>query len=130
MSAPQPVHHVTLPAPPLRRSRRVSRRSLLLSQSPKSLGWEVGAKLLVNLLLLSAIVSALCKLVPYFQRQQVRLQEIEMAVEQAETETAQLRTDFSRSFDPGQANSIMQEQSGRKSPLQRTVVWTEPNYNR
>ncbi|NJM85136.1 MAG: hypothetical protein HC839_02525 [Leptolyngbyaceae cyanobacterium RM2_2_21] len=89
----------------------------------------MAAKLAVNLLLLSAVISALLKLVPYFQDQRSRLQEIETALVQAETETTQSRSDFSRYFDPTQANSIMQEQSGRKSPRQLTVVWTEPDYS-
>ncbi|MFE4105264.1 slr1601 family putative cell division protein [Almyronema epifaneia] len=133
MTAPQPLNVVTSPQsrrlyPP--RQRRLSRRSAYLAaQSPLALGLEVGAKLAVNLLLLAAIVSALMKLVPYFQNQRARLQAVDTAVKQAETETAELRTDFSRYFDPSQASSIMQEQSGRKSPLQRTVVWTEPDYN-
>jgi hypothetical protein len=54
------------------------------------------------------------------------LREVRLEAERTEERVNNLRADFSRSFDPGQAKSVMQEQSHRVDPTQRQVVWQNP----
>ncbi len=82
---------------------------------------QTTAKLTVNVLLSAAAVSALVKLLPYYQSQQEKLQEIQTEVNMTQGRVASLRTEFSRYFDPQQAKSIMQDQSNRVDPGQRSV---------
>lgn len=138
MTAAQPTRYSpasdrALPRRPLlRRRRRHYRpqrsRPLPPPDSNRVLALETAAKLTFNLVLAAAAVSALVRLLPYHQTQTAKLQKIESAVAIAESEAAELRQDFSRYFDPAQAGHIMQEQSGRESPNQKTVVWVEPTY--
>jgi uncharacterized membrane protein (DUF106 family) len=83
---------------------------------------QTTAKLAVNVLLSAAALSALVKLLPYYQFQQEKLQEIQTEVKLTQGRVSDLRTDFSRYFDPQQAKNIMQEQSNRVNPGQRPVI--------
>jgi hypothetical protein len=80
----------------------------------------------VNGVLACAAVASLVRLVPYAQTQKASLQEAQAAVAVAEQKNARLKADFSRYFDPRQASSVMQEQSGWKLPTQRQIVWIHP----
>jgi hypothetical protein len=87
---------------------------------------EIGARLTVNGLLAVAATASLLRLIPYAQAQQQQLTAVQAAVAQSEVETAQLKSDFGRYFDPRQASNVMQEQSGWESPSQRQIVWVDP----
>jgi hypothetical protein len=87
---------------------------------------ESVVKLSVNLLLAVVAGSTLARLVPYNHNQQIRLTDLEQALTTTDQEKSRLWQDFSRNFDPSQAPVIIQEQSGRHAPNQRTVVWVDP----
>lgn len=83
------------------------------------------ARLIVNIVLSAAAIAGLVQLLPYHLSQQAKLREIRAEVKRTEGRVHNLRSDFSRSFDPGQAKSVMQEQSYRVDPNQRQIVWQE-----
>jgi hypothetical protein len=86
---------------------------------------ETTAKLVVNLVLCAAAITGLVQLLPYHLSQQAKLREVRSEVKRAEERVKNLRTDFSHSFDSGQAQSIMQEQSYLVDPTKRQVVWQD-----
>lgn len=113
MNAIQPLRPLQ-PVKPRRHHRRCRRPYRFMAL-------QTTAKLTVNVLLSAAAVSALVKLLPYYQSQQQKLQEIQTEVNMTEGRVDSLRTAFSRYFDPQQAKSIMQDQSNRVDPGQRSV---------
>ena len=119
MNAIQPSRNTLQPVEP----RRVPQRKSRNRRHPyRSMAVQTTAKLAVNVLLSAAAVSALVKLLPYYQFQQEKLQEIQTEVKLTQGRVNGLRTDFSRYFDPQQAKNIMQEQSNRVNPGQRPVI--------
>ncbi|MEA5418898.1 hypothetical protein VB712_06635 [Spirulina sp. CCNP1310] len=88
---------------------------------------ETGLKVIVNGVLSVAAIATLANLFPYYWSQQSKLQELRTQVRSTEKEVAELQSNFNRSFDPTQAGSVMQEQSGRLAPNQRRVVLTNQN---
>ncbi len=92
----------------------------------RAIALESSVKLSVNLLLAVIASTTVAKLVPYYQAQQERLGMLQESVAQAEDENAELRSQFSRNFDPAQASRIMQEQSGMGYPNQKKIIWTKP----
>lgn len=94
----------------------------------RAIAFEAVVKLTGNLVLITIAVSGLVRLIPHYHTQKTELQQLQGAVGEAESKSARLKADFSRYFDPTQANRVMQEQSGRESPNQRQVVWVEPTY--
>lgn len=123
MNAIQPSRPPLQPVEP----RRVvpQRKSRNRRHPYRSMALQTTVKLAVNVLLSAAAVSALMKLLPYYQSQQEKLQEIQTEVKLTEGRVNRLRTDFNRYFDPQQAKNIMQEQSNRVNPGQRPVVFTK-----
>jgi len=108
------------------RRRRRPRQAMLmrrLTRHTKVL--ELCARLGVNGLLTVVALAALARLVPHLQSKAAQLTEVNQALSQAEATTAKLQSDFGRYFDPWQAESIMQEQSGYRPPSERQVVWTQ-----
>lgn len=120
MNAIQPSRPPLQPVEP----RRVvpQRKSRNRRHPYRSMAVQTTVKLTVNVLLSAAAVSALVKLLPYYQSQQEKLQEIQTEVKLTEGRVNRLRTDFNRYFDPQQAKNIMQEQSNRVNPGQRPVI--------
>lgn len=120
MNAIQPSRNTLQPVEP----RRVvpQRKSRNRRHPHRSMALQTTVKLTVNVLLSAAAVSALVKLLPYYQSQQEKLQEIQTEVKLTEGRVNRLRTDFNRYFDPQQAKNIMQEQSNRVNPGQRPVI--------
>lgn len=120
MNAIQPSRPPLQPVEP----RRVvpQRKSRNRGRPYQSMAVQTTVKLTVNVLLSAAAVSALVKLLPYYQSQQEKLQEIQTEVKLTEGRVNRLRTDFNRYFDPQQAKNIMQEQSNRVNPGQRPVI--------
>ncbi|MGB3672410.1 MAG: hypothetical protein WA984_20020 [Phormidesmis sp.] len=92
----------------------------------RAIAFESSVKLTVNLLLATVAATTIAKLVPYYQGQQQRLSALQESVTSAAQKNAELRSQFSRNFDPAQAGRIMQEQSGMGYPNQKPVVWIEP----
>ena len=78
--------------------------------------------LAANLLLLLMATTALVKLIPYQQSQQAKLQEIQLAVKQAQARVKGIKAQFNRNFDPKQAGQIMQEQTPWMNPQQHQVI--------
>ncbi|HEY9649957.1 MAG TPA: hypothetical protein V6C95_04790 [Coleofasciculaceae cyanobacterium] len=111
---------------PVETPRRVSRNQRLQRRySSQVVAGEMMARLIVNILLSAAAIAGLVQLLPYHLSQQAKLREIRAEVKRTEGRVNNLRSDFSRSFDPGQAKSVMQEQSYRVDPNQRQIVWQE-----
>lgn len=114
------------PRQPLEARRMVSRtQRRQRHHSFRAVAGETTAKLVVNIVLSAAAITGLVQLLPYHLSQQAKLGEVRAEVKRAESRLNNLRTDFSRSFDPGQAKSVMQEQSYRVDPNQRPVVWKD-----
>jgi hypothetical protein len=84
---------------------------------------ETTAKIGVNLVISAVAVSALTQLLPYHWSQQDKLRDIRTEVKLMEGRVNNLQAEFSRSFDPRQAKSIMEEQGYRFEPNQRRVVF-------
>lgn len=82
-------------------------------------------KLVANGVISAAAIAALAQLLPYHLSQQSKLREVRAEAKQTEKRVTDLRTNFSRYFDPQQAKSVMQEQSYRRDPTQRQVVWQD-----
>jgi hypothetical protein len=108
-----------------RRRRRPRQTSLTKRLTRHTKVLELCARLGVNGLLTVVALAALVRLVPYVQSKAAQLTEVNQALSQAEASTAKLKSDFGRYFDPWQAESIMQEQSGYRPPSERQVVWTQ-----
>ncbi|MBR8835889.1 MAG: hypothetical protein DSM106950_18180 [Stigonema ocellatum SAG 48.90 = DSM 106950] len=112
------------PLQPIQKRRVSPRRSRRLRQrSHQIMALETTAKIGVNLVISAAAVSALTQLLPYHWSQQEKLREIHTEVKLMEARVDNLQQSFSRSFDPRQAKSIMQEQGNRFDPSQRRVVF-------
>ncbi len=86
---------------------------------------EATVKIILNILLSVCALSALFKLWPEYQSVQDKLQVITAEVKLTEERVSKERANFSRNFDPGQARSIMQEQSHRLDPEQMPIIWLE-----
>ncbi|MBO3457184.1 hypothetical protein G7B40_037465 [Aetokthonos hydrillicola Thurmond2011] len=112
------------PLEPIQKQRVIPRPKRRLRQrSYQIMALETTAKIGVNLVLSAAAVSALTQLLPYHWSQQDKLREIRTEVKLMEGRVNNLQAEFSRSFDPRQAKSIMQEQGYRFDPNQRRVVF-------
>jgi HAMP domain-containing protein len=119
----------TLEPPNIR--RKPMRRRLTQPKSHrysnKAVALELTAKIIVNSLLSAAAVVTLIKLIPYQYSQQIKLNEVNTEVEEAEKRVERLRENFRRSFDPQQSKKVMQEQSPRVDPQQRRIIFLEPS---
>ena len=123
MNAIQPSTPTRQPLEPRRMAPRTQRRQQ--RRSYRAVASETTVKLIVNLVLSAAAIAGLVQLLPYHLSQQAKLREVRAEVKRTEARVNSLRSDFSRSFDSGQAKSVMQEQSYRVDPNQRQVVWQE-----
>jgi hypothetical protein len=123
MNAIQPTTPTRQPLEPRRTAPRTQRRQR--RHSYRALASETTVRLVVNIVLCAAAITGLVQLLPYHLSQQAKLGNIQREVKRTEDRVKNLRTDFSRSFDPGQASSIMHEQSSRVDPNQRQVFWQE-----
>lgn len=86
---------------------------------------QTTAKLAVYIVLSTAAMSAIVKLLPNNWLQQQKLREIRTEVHTAEKRVARLQTDLSRNFDPEAARDIMQEQNIRIEPGHRQIIWMD-----
>jgi len=112
------------PLQPIQKRRVVPRPKRHLRQrSYQVMALEGTAKIAVNLVITAAAASALSQLLPYHWLQQEKLREISTEVKLMEGRVNTLQAEFSRNFDPRQAQSIMQEQSYRFDPNQRRIAF-------
>lgn len=122
MNAAQSSHRLAspkkrrLPAQPTSRRRR---------QDYWAMTAQVVTKILVNGVLTVTAIAALNKLISEHQTQQIKLEEIRTEVENTQQRVDLVRTQFNRSFDPLQAESLIQEQTTRANPNQRPIIWLE-----
>lgn len=119
------MNAIPSPRPPLKptpnRQGAPRRSRHLRSRSHQAVALEVSAKMVVNMVISAAAVSALVQLLPYHWSQQEKLREIRTEVKLLEGRVNSLHKEFSRNFDPQQTKNIMQEQSSRIDPTQRQV---------
>lgn len=123
------LKHSSLPPHPHEKpKRRVAPRPRIRKrwQDQQVTAAEVGVKVAVNCVLAIVAGVTLIRLVPHNLAQQEKLQDLQSEVASLESRVNQLEADFNRQFDPQQAKSIMQEQSGRVDPHQRRIVWLRP----
>jgi hypothetical protein len=125
MNAFQPFQ----PTPPPEQQRRSVPRPKkhLRQRSYQVMALETSAKITVNLVIITAALSALIQLLPYHWLQQDRLREIRTEVKLLEARVNNLRAEFSRNFDPSQANAIKKEQSYRLAPNQKQLIFINPD---
>ena len=124
MNAIQPSRQTLQPLEPRRMGPRTQRRQR--PRSYQAVAGETTAKLVVNVVISAAAITGLVQLLPYHLSQQSKLGEVRAEVKRTEKRVNDLRSEFGRSFDAGQAKSVMQEQSYRIDPNQRQVVLQEP----
>ncbi|HEY9635195.1 MAG TPA: hypothetical protein V6D14_17465 [Coleofasciculaceae cyanobacterium] len=110
----QPSQHRRMVPQTQRRQRRHSYRAV---------AGETTVRLVVNIVLSAAAITGLVQLLPYHLSQQAKLGEVRGEVKRTEARVKNLRSDLGRSLAPGEARSVMQEQSYRVDPNQRQVVW-------
>lgn len=119
----------SVPTPSPRPPRRSPWRSPLVDRaqrteiSQRQLALEVGAKLAVNLVLASAALVGLVRLLPYSDARAVELGQLQTEVAQAEGRVRQLRAEFARQFDPQRAIGTMQEETRRVRAGDRYMLW-------
>ncbi len=123
MNAFQPETPTQQSSTPRRMALRTQRRQRRYSY--QAVLGETTAKLAVNLVLSAAAITGLVQLLPYHLSQQAKLREVRTEVKRSEERLKSLRADFHRSFDPGQAKSVMQEQSYRVDANQHPVFFRE-----
>lgn len=125
MNAVQPSGGNGQPPPKSRTNSRKQRQRR--QHSYQAMTGEIAAKLLVNVVLSAAAIAGLSQLLPYHLSQQGKLREVEAEVKRTQLRVNNLRNDFGNVFDPAQAKKVMQEQSYRRDPTQRQVVWEDPD---
>jgi len=96
-------------------------------RAEKARALETTAKLTVNLVLAAAAISGLMRLLPLYQSVQEKSLVIQTEVKRAEERVNRWQRDFNRAFDPGQAKTVMQEESHRVAPQRRPIVLIEEN---
>ncbi|AFZ45792.1 hypothetical protein PCC7418_3686 [Halothece sp. PCC 7418] len=114
--------------PPRRKKTRSRRKKSNRRQLPPHTGLtlEIGAKIVVNAVLATAAIAAINKLVPNYQTQRLRLEEVQQEVQQTQARVDELNQEFTRNFDPNQSEIIMQQQTNQIKPNQRHLVWLKP----
>ncbi len=123
MNAIQPSTPPRQPLEPRRTAPRIQHRQR--HHSYRALAGETTVRLAVNIVLCAAAITGLAQLLPYHLSQQAKLGEVRSEVKRTEARVKNLRLDLGRSIAPGEAKSVMQEQSFRVDPNQRQVVWQE-----
>lgn len=119
-SRPQPQPVRPLRVVPKANSRQKQR------QAYRAIVYEISAKLAVNVVVSVAATTALIQLIPYRSSQEVRLQELQAAVQSTSDRVQRVQSSFNYYFDPSQTREIMQEQSNRIDPQRRQIIWKQP----
>ncbi|MDP5018812.1 hypothetical protein FJR11_12190 [Anabaena sp. UHCC 0187] len=111
------------PIQPVEQRRIVPRPKRHLRQRAyQVMALETTAKVIVNIVISAASVSALVQLLPYHWSQQDKLREVRTEVKVMEGRVQKLRSEFSHNFDPGETKSIMQQKSYRFDANQRPII--------
>ncbi|HEY9615492.1 MAG TPA: hypothetical protein V6C64_01535 [Microcoleaceae cyanobacterium] len=113
---------------PVRPQRVASKASSRQKQRQvyREIAYEASAKLAVNVVVSVAATAALIQLLPYRASQEVRLQELQAAVQSTGDRVQRVQSSFNYYFDPSQTREIMQEQSNRIDPYRRQIIWKQP----
>ncbi|MGB3136622.1 MAG: hypothetical protein WBG38_19040 [Nodosilinea sp.] len=109
----------------MRVPRRQQRSTSLRRLARHTPAFEISARLGVSVVLALVAAASLGRLIPHLQGQVQQLEAARAELTQAEAANTRLRSDFDRSFDPAQAERVIQEQTGYRSRLERPVVWTD-----
>ena len=112
---------------PQGKSRRQDRGRQGMLRAEKARALETTAKLTVNLVLAAAAISGLTRLLPLYQSVQEKSLVIQTEVKRTEDRVNRWQRDFNRAFDPGQAKTVMQEESHRVAPQRRPIVLIQEN---
>lgn len=110
-----------------KRRTQVQKAQVQKQRRYRLMALETTVKLSVNLILISAAVMALAHLIPYRQAQQVKLQELQTAIDVARLRLERDQQAFMNSFDPYRSRDIMQEQTNRLDPNKQPVVLRPAN---
>ncbi|MGB3535854.1 MAG: hypothetical protein WBA13_20350 [Microcoleaceae cyanobacterium] len=112
---------------PSKPRRRVSNLQIQQrhQQQIRALTIETSIKLATHLVLSGVAISALWQIVPQHQASREKLSQIQSEVQMTQQRVDYQKGNFSRNFDPQQAQSIMQEHTNQVAPGQRQVVWLE-----
>jgi hypothetical protein len=124
MNAFQPQTPPQQPEELRRIANRTQRRQR--RHSYQAVAGEMTARLAVNLVLCTAAIAGLVRLVPYHLEVQAQLRQVRTEVKRTEKRVEDLRGDFGNTFGLGQANSVPPEYTYRVDPNQRPVWLQEP----
>ena len=91
----------------------------------RTLTIETTVKLATHLVLSGVTLSALWQIVPQYRASQEKLNQIQSEVQLTQQRVEHQKANFSRNFDPQQAQSIMQEHTNQVAPGQRQVIWLD-----
>jgi hypothetical protein len=125
---PSPQPQPQPQSPQTRQPRRSTSQNQIQQrqqQQIRALTMEIGIKLATHLILSGVAVSALWQIVPKYRASQEKLSQIQSEVQMTQQRVDYQKANFSRNFDPQQAQSIMQEHTNKVAPGQRQVVWLE-----
>ncbi|MEM1369251.1 MAG: hypothetical protein AAGG02_14835 [Cyanobacteria bacterium P01_H01_bin.15] len=123
MSLPQPTLEPLSQSP--RRIKRQRNQPQVSVEVQRSLLLEILLKLSVNVLIAAAAITALTKLLPFRDVQQQKIGEIQTEVKEAEDRLNWLYGNFSRNFDPQQADKARKAYSYRADPHRYRIFLTE-----
>jgi hypothetical protein len=129
MHAIQPVQspQPQTPVQP-RKSRRSSSRQQIRQrhqQQIRTLTIETSIKLATHLVLCGVTLSALLQIWSQHRASKEKLSQIQSEVQMTQQRVDHQKANFSRNFDPQQAQSIMQEHTNQVPSGQRQVIWLE-----
>ncbi|MDX2229107.1 MAG: hypothetical protein NW220_05695 [Leptolyngbyaceae cyanobacterium bins.349] len=89
----------------------------------RAIAYETTAKLMVNVVLSVAAVTALAQLLPYRATQVGKIQELDAALKSTGERVQGVQNRFQNFFDPYQARENMQELTDRIDPNRRRIIW-------
>lgn len=104
-----------------KRKRIVSQRKQ--QSAHLTLAVESIVKLSVNVLLSAAGIAGLMQLIPYRTAQEVKLKELQAAVNASQHRLQKTQSMFSNVFDPYRSTAMMQEQANRIEGERKQIVF-------
>lgn len=124
--SPQPQPQ-SQPSQPRQARRSTSRQQIQQrhKQQISALTIETSIKLATQLILSGVAVSTLWQIIPQHRASQEKLSQIQSEVQITQQRVDLQKANFSRNFDPQQAQSIMQEHTNKVAPGQRQIIWLE-----